>query len=150
VGHLKTGKRTLNHLHKKGTRQPLTRGSLITVSEVAHRAEAAVVTKARTHLSLRTACFMTAKPTIAQKTVPYFSSLKERWIKTPNILRNNHHLDNSTILCSGLLTTTNTLHLTLRLFRSKPTKTAKPKLRHNTSHITMPQLIILNLRQLHK
>jgi hypothetical protein len=116
AGHLRTGKRILDHLHKKGTMQLSTRGPLITVSEVAHRAEATVAVEARTHSGLRTACFRAAKPTTTQKIAPYSSSLKERWSKTPNSLHNNHHLEKSTIPCSGLLTTTNTLPLTLRLY----------------------------------
>jgi hypothetical protein len=124
ASHQRTRKRILDHLRKKGTMQLSTRGLLITVSEVMHRDEAAVMAEAHTHSGLRTACFMAMKPTTIQKITPYSSSLQERWNKNPNSLRNNHHLVKSTIQCSGQLTTTNTLHLTLRYFRNNPTKTA--------------------------
>jgi hypothetical protein len=119
ASHQRTGKRILDHLHKKGIRQPSTRGPLNTVREAMRQAEAC------THSGLHIACSMAVKATTAQKIVPYS---KKRWSKTPNSLRNNHHLEKSTIPCSGLLTTVNTLHLTLCFFRNNPTKIAKPNL----------------------
>jgi hypothetical protein len=91
AGHQRTAKRILDHLCKKGTMQLSVRGPLITVIEMATRAEATVTGEDRTHSSLCIACFMVAKPTTAQKVALYSSSLKERWSKTPNSLHNNHH-----------------------------------------------------------
>jgi hypothetical protein len=149
AGDQKIGKRTLDHLRKKGIIQPSTRGLLITITKATHQAEATVMTEARTHLGLCTACFMAAKPTTAQKIAPYSSNLKERWSKTLSSLHSNHHLEKSTISCSGLLIT-NTLYPTLRFYHRKPTKTPKPKFLLITSYITMLQPTILSLYQLPK
>jgi hypothetical protein len=93
---------------------------------------------------------MAAKPTTAQKIAPYFSSLRERWSKTPNNLHNNKHPEKSITPCSRDLITTNTIHLTLWFFCNNSTKTGKGNLWLTTSHITMTQPIILNLRRCHK
>jgi hypothetical protein len=140
----------LDHFFKKGTMQLLTRDPLIIVSRAAHQAKDVVVVEARTQSGLRTACFTTVKPTITHGVAPYSLSLKERCSKTPSSLHNNHHLEKSNIPCSGLLTTINTPHLTLRFSHRKLTKTTKLKLRHIISHIIVPQPTILNLLQLHK
>jgi hypothetical protein len=150
VCHQRIGKIILDHLCKKGTMQLSTRGLPITVSEAVHRAETAVTAEARTLSNLRTASFMAVKPITAQKITPYSLSQKERWSKTPNNLCNNHHPEKSTIPYSGPLTTMNTLHLTLRLFCSNPTKAAKPNLQLITNRIITSQPIIHNLCQLHK
>jgi hypothetical protein len=150
VGHQKIGIRISDPLRKKEAKALSTKGQISIINEGAHQAEATVAAEGHTPTSLRTACSMAVKSTIIQKIVPYSSSLKGIWSKTLSSLRDNHRLGRSTIPCNGLPITTNTLHLTLHFFHNKPTKTAKSKLRLITSHITMPQPITLNLRQLHK
>jgi hypothetical protein len=63
VGHQKTGKRILGHLHKKETREPSTRGLASTVNEVAHQAEVVAAVEVLTHKSPHTAYIMAAKLT---------------------------------------------------------------------------------------
>jgi hypothetical protein len=88
---------------------------------------------------------MAAKPTITQKIAQSILRPKRKWSKIQHNLRTNWHPEKSTTPCNGLRITSNIPHPTLCIFQPKPTKIAKPNLWHITSHITMPQPIILNL-----
>jgi hypothetical protein len=85
------GKRILDHLRKKEATEILSKGQTNITREGVHQAEAVVAVETHIHSGLRTTCTTTVKPTITQKTAPYYLSPKERWSKTPINLRNNHH-----------------------------------------------------------
>jgi hypothetical protein len=55
MGHQKIGRRTLEHLRKKDTREPPTKGSYRTAKDAACQIGVEVVTEALIHLNLRTA-----------------------------------------------------------------------------------------------
>jgi hypothetical protein len=84
------------------------------------------------------------------KDCPIFLETKKKWIKSLLNLHRNHHPEKSTTLCSGILTTSNTLHLILRYFHHRHTKTPMPKLQPITNPTTMQAPTILNLHQFHK
>jgi hypothetical protein len=69
---------------------------------------------------------------------------KRKWSKILHNLRINPHLEKSTTLCKGLHIISDIPHPTICTFQPKPTKIAKPNLRHITSHTTMLQPILLN------
>jgi hypothetical protein len=149
TGHQRIRRRILGHLHKKETREVSIKDPPSIAREVAHRITVMVVAEALIYSDLRAACIMVATQTIARKTTPFFSSLKERWSKTPSSLRNNQHQVRSTTPCNGLPppTNNNIVHPTFAFFHSKSTQTAKPKLWHITTHIIMLQPTTSNLRQ---
>jgi hypothetical protein len=65
-------------------------------------------------------------------------------------LRNNPHLDKSTTPRNGILTTSNTQHLILRIFHHKSTKLVKHHLQHTINLTITPQPTIHNICQLHR
>jgi hypothetical protein len=89
VGHQRIGRRTLQYLRKKETREPSIKDSPSIVKEVAHQVTIVVMTEAHTKFGLHTTCFMTMKSIISQKIAPYSLSLKEKWSKTPISRSNN-------------------------------------------------------------
>jgi hypothetical protein len=82
------GTKILDHLYKSEAREPSSKGQN-SIREGACQVEAVVVAEAHTHSSLRTTSTMAVTPTTAQKTIPYSSSLKERWSKNPTSLCSN-------------------------------------------------------------
>jgi hypothetical protein len=81
--HWRIGRKTLGHLCKKETREPLIKDSPSTTKEVSHQIMVAAAAEAHTYSNLRIACSMVVRQTIAQKIAPYSSSTKEKWSKTP-------------------------------------------------------------------
>jgi hypothetical protein len=148
TGPQRTGRRILGHLRKKETQRPLIRDSLSTIREAVHQTVATV--EAHTHSDLHTICSTAVRPAIAPKIAPYSSSPREKWTRDRTTHRHNQHPEKSTTPHNGLPITSNTLHLTLRIFHHKPIKTIRPKPRTITNHTIMSQPIIHNLCQLHK
>jgi hypothetical protein len=96
-------------------------------------------------INLHTACTMAVTPIIEQKIIPSTLRAKRKWSKIRHNLRTNSHPEKSTTPSNGLRITSDIPCPTICIFQPKPTKIAKPNLRHITSHIAMPQPIILNL-----
>jgi hypothetical protein len=75
MGLWRTGKRILDHLRKKEAMEPSSTCQTSIIREGACQAETTV--EAHTHSSIRTACTMAVKPTIAQKIAPYSMSQRK-------------------------------------------------------------------------
>jgi hypothetical protein len=84
------------------------------------------------------------------KIAPSILRPKRKWSKILHNLHINPHPEKSTTSCNRLSITSDIPHPTLHTFQPKPTKIAKPNLRHITSHTTTLQPITLNLRQFHR
>jgi hypothetical protein len=125
-------------------RGALTTHQISTAWEGACQAKAAITVEAHTLSSLRIACTMVVKSSITQKIVPFSSSPKEKWSKTPSSLCNNHQPEKWITQCNGHHLTTCILHPTLCSTHRKLTQTTTTKLRHITNPITMPPPIILS------
>jgi hypothetical protein len=145
AGRQKIGRRILEHFHKKGIWEILTKDSCRAAKEAEHE----ITAETLTHSNLCTACTMAAKRTTAPKIAPFFLSRKEKWSKIPHSLRSNPLPMKSTTPRNGLHITSNILHPILR-FHHKPTKTTKTILQHTTNPTIITQSIILNLRQFGK
>jgi hypothetical protein len=91
TGHYRTGRRILDHIHRKETHGPSIKDSPHTANRAELQIMAAVMAEAHTQQNPRTACTTIVKPTTAPKIAPFSLKPSGIWSKNPLNLGTNHH-----------------------------------------------------------